>query len=168
MSTFKARGWFDRVFEGGLLLKGLSGVLEFTGGLLLFIFSGQQIHHFLIFITHWELQESPNSKIAHLILHSADSLTNGSRAFLIIYLWIHAAIKLIAVIGILKNQLWAYPFSLVTLGILMLYQVYSIIFIKVSIGMIGLTIFDIFILWMIYKEYGMVKNRILESEKAKD
>jgi uncharacterized membrane protein len=73
-------------------------------------------------------------------------------------LWVHAGIKLIAVIGILRNQLWAYPYSLITLGLFMIYQVYSII-IKVSVGMVLLTIFDVFLLWLIWREYG--KARIL-------
>ncbi|MEI6249064.1 MAG: DUF2127 domain-containing protein, partial [bacterium] len=55
---------------------------------------------------------------------------------------------------------WAYPFSLISLGALMLYQVYSIFFIKASFGMIGLTIFDILILWMITIEYKKVRLKL--------
>ena len=160
MGDFKAKTTFDRVFEGGLFIKGLSGISEAIGGLLLFVFTPEDIHRFTNFITHQELLESPNSKISHLILHSTQNFTNGSRIFLIVYLWLHASIKLIAVIGILKNILWAYPFSLITLGALMLYQAYSIFFVKASIGMIGLTIFDIFILWMITVEYKKVKSKL--------
>ena len=160
MSDFQAKTIFDKVFEGGLFIKGLSGISEAIGGLLLFVFSPEDIHKFANFITHQELLESPNSSISHLILHSTQNFTSGSRIFLIIYLWSHAAVKLIAVIGILKNLLWAYPFSLITLGALMLYQVYSIFFVKASIGMIGLTIFDIFILWMITVEYKKVKSKL--------
>ena len=69
----------------------------------------------------------------------------------------HAAIKLTAVIGILANQIWAYPFSLVTLGALMIYQVYSIVYVKASMGMIFLTGFDIFVLWMIWQEFAKVR-----------
>ena len=83
--------------------------------------------------------------------------------FAVIYLLVHAAIKLIAVIGILRKQLWAYPFSLITLGALVLYQIYSIID-KTSIGMILLTIFDVYILWMIWREYGMVKKSYSSEE----
>ena len=163
MSDFVAKTSFDKIFEGGLLLKGLSGGFEFLGGLLFLIFSPDQIHRFAVFLTHWELFESPNSKISHMLLNTTQHITNGSRLFLIIYLWIHALIKLIAVIGILKNLLWAYPFSLISLGALMLYQVYDIIFIKASLGMIGLTIFDIFILWMISVEYKKFKDRTIRD-----
>jgi len=160
MSDFQAKTTFDKVFEGGLFIKGLSGISEAIGGLLLFIFTPEDIHKFANFITHQELLESPNSYISHLILHTTQNFTNGGRIFLIIYLWLHAAIKLIAVIGILKNILWAYPFSLISLGALMLYQAYSIFFVKASLGMIGLTIFDILILWMITIEYKRVRLKL--------
>lgn len=162
MSDFKAKSTFDKVFEGGLLIKGLSGVFEFLGGLLFFIFSPDQIHRFAIFLTHWELFESPKSEISHLLINSTSNFTNSSRIFLIFYLWIHAVIKLIAVIGILKNQLWAYPFSLVTLSGLVVYQLYTIFFEKPSLGMIALTIFDIFIIWMINVEYKKFKTKFKE------
>ncbi len=104
------------------------------------------IHRFVTFLTQKELLEDPHSKVANALIHSTDHFSSGSKTFAIVYLWVHAVIKLIAVIGILKNQLWAYPFSLITLGALMIFQLYSIFFIKVSVGLIILTIFDVFIL----------------------
>jgi len=158
VSTFRPTSFFDKVFEGGIILKGISGALEFLGGLLLFFVSPAAMHSFIAFLTQRELVEDPHDKIANLLLHSTQHIGSGSRTFLIIYLWIHAVIKLIAVIGILKNQLWAYPFSLVTLGLLMLYQVYIIVLVHATIGIILLTVFDVFILGLIWREYGKVKT----------
>jgi uncharacterized membrane protein len=162
MSWYKPSSLFEKIFEGGLLIKGATGLAEFLSGLLLLFVSPASIHQFLTFVTQRELNSDPHDKFAHLILHSADSLNTSNKTFLIIYLWIHAAVKLIAVIGILKNLLWAYPFALISLGILMLYQVYSI-YVRASIGMILLTIFDVFILGMIWREYGIVKARHAKS-----
>lgn len=159
MSWYHPSSILDKVFEGGIILKGISGTLEFIGGALLFFVSPASIHNFIVFITQKELLTDPHDMVANLLLTSTQHL-GGSRAFLVIYLWIHATIKLIAVIGILKNQLWAYPFSLISLGALMLYQVYSIVFVSVSIGMILLTIFDIFILWLILREYKIVRKNL--------
>lgn len=91
-------------------------------------------------------------------MHATNHYAAGGRTFLVIYLWIHAAIKLIAVIGILKNLLWAYPFSLVSLGLLMIYQLYTIFFVKASVGMVLLTIFDGFILLLIWREYRKIRR----------
>jgi uncharacterized membrane protein len=134
-----------------------------TAGLLLIFVSPSQIHRFLVIVTQREIIEDPNNKVSNYLLHSTAHISSGSREFAIIYLWIHAGIKLVAVYGLLKTKLWAYPFSLITLGILMLYQVYSIIFVKVSVGMIILTVFDIFILWLIWREYGKVRSRLAHT-----
>ncbi len=142
------------------MLKGISGVLEFLGGFILLFTSPASIHNFITLITQRELIEDPHDKIANALLHSTQYLGSGSRVFLVVYLWIHAAIKLIAVIGILKNQLWAYPFSLVALGLLMLYQMYIIIFVHPTIGIIVLTSFDAVILWMIWREFGKAKANL--------
>lgn len=160
MSWYHPSTLLDKVFEGGIILKGISGGLEFLGGLLLLFTDPSTIHKFLAFITQREIVEDPHDKIANLLLNSTQHFNSGSKTFAIAYLWIHAAIKLIAVIGILRNKLWAYPFALVTLGLFMVYQVYSII-VKVSLGMILLTTFDAFIVWLIWREYG--KERALLS-----
>ena len=122
------------------------------------------MYQFITFLTQRELLEDPHDKIANFLVHSTQHIGTGSKTFLIVYLWIHAIIKLIAVIGILKNQLWAYPFSLITLGLLMLYQLYTIFFVKASVGIILLTIFDMFILWLIWREYGKVRTLIPQEQ----
>ncbi len=166
MSTFHPTSRFDKIFEGGIILKGIDGLLEFFGGLLLFFVTPEQLHSFIAFVTQKELLEDPHDVIANLLVHATQGFGNGSRTFAIIYLWIHAAIKIIAVVGILKNQLWAYPFSLITLGILTLYQFYSIFFVHASVGMILLTIFDVLILGLIWREYGRVKLTLAKITPA--
>lgn len=159
MSWYHPSNLFDKVFEGGIILKGVDGFLEFLGGLLVLFVSPTRLHGFITFVTHRELVEDPHDKVANLLIHATNHYAAGGRTFLVIYLWIHAAIKLIAVIGILKNLMWAYPFSLVSLGLLALYQIYSIFFVKVSVGMILLTVFDVIILGLIWREYGKVRPR---------
>lgn len=165
MSTFHPTNLFDKIFEGGILIKGVTGALEFIGGLLFLFVSPTVIHNFVVLITLHEITEDPRDKLSNLLLHSTQHIGAGSRAFIIVYLWIHAVIKLIAVIGIMKNQLWAYPFSLITLGALMLYQLYTIFFVHPTISMVLLTIFDVAILWLIWREYGKVRTKLSPQEE---
>jgi uncharacterized membrane protein len=148
----------DKIFEGSIIIKGIEGALELTAALLLFIISPRMMQGFIQAITQKELVEDKHDFFANLLVNSTSGFSGGGRTFLIIYLGIHAAIKLIAVFGILRNKLWAYPFSLITLGILMIYQVYSIVFVKVSLGLVILTIFDVFVLWLIWREYKIVTS----------
>jgi uncharacterized membrane protein len=158
MSWYHPNSLFDKVFEGSIIIKGATGLAEFIGGLLLFFISPAQIHQFIVLITQRELLQDPHDKVANLLLQATAHITSGATAFAIAYLWIHAVIKLIAVIGILRNKMWAYPFSLITLGLLMIYQVYSIVFVRFSVGMLLLTIFDVFILWLIWREYQKIQH----------
>jgi len=164
MSWFRPTTILDKVFEGGIILKGIDGLLEFLGGLLALFISPAALHNFVAFITQRQLVENPHDKLANLLIHATSHYSEGGRTFLVVYLWIHASIKLVAVIGLLKNLRWAYPFSLVSLGLLMMYQLYSIFFVHPSIGMILLTIFDAFILWLIWREYGKVRRQDLAAE----
>lgn len=163
MTWYKPSDFRDKIFEGGIILKGIDGVLEFFGGLLVLFISPATLQNFITFIAHRELAEDSHDKVANLLLHATSHYSAGGRTFLVIYLWIHAAIKIIAVVGILKNQLWAYPFSLLTLNMLVIYQLYDILFVKPSIGVILLTIFDIVIVWLIWREYGKIRNKLSDE-----
>lgn len=163
MSWFKPTSLFDKIFEYGIILKGIDGALEFIGGLLVIFISPASLHHFIAFVTHRELLEDPRDPVAHFLINMTNQYSAGGRTFLVIYLWVHALIKLVAVIGILKNQLWAYPFSLITLGLLIIYQLYDIFLVHATLGMILLTIFDVFILWLIWREYGKFKDKLTKT-----
>ena len=60
--------------------------------------------------------------------------------------------KVILVGALLKNQLWAYPWTIVLLGAFILYQVYRLSF-QPSVGLAALTVFDAAIAWLTYREY---------------
>jgi uncharacterized membrane protein len=165
MSWYHPATLFDKVFEGSLLIKGVLAAGEFFSGLFLLFVSPAAIHRFLTFITQQRLSENPHDKLAHFVLHSADSLNVSNKGFVVAYLWLLAAIKLTAVIGILRGILWVYPFALVSLGLIMLFQVYTIA-VDASFGLIVLTVFDIFVLGMIWREYGKVKVSTRKSHPS--
>lgn len=160
MSWYHPSTILDKIFEGGIIIKGATGLFEFLGGTLLFFVDPAKLQHFLTAVTARVFVDEPRSTLGAFLLHSAQHINLGNRWFAVAYLWIHAGVKLVAVFGLLRNQLWAYPFSLITLGILMIYQVYSII-VHVHIGMVLLTIFDVFILWLIWREWGKVKTQVV-------
>ena len=63
-------------------------------------------------------------------------------------------VKLALVIGLLRNKLWAYPASLVGTGLFILYQLYRYSYTH-GFGLIVLTIFDVFVMWLIWHEYRL-------------
>lgn len=148
---------FKRVFYIGIVFKGADGVIELLTAVTLFFISPDQIHRLVALVTREELTQDPHDFIANLLLNGTNHISRNAVTFLIIYLLIHAAVKLIAVLGIILKQLWAYPFALITLGLLTLYQLYEITR-RPSIGMILLTALDIFVIWLIAREYTKIRE----------
>jgi uncharacterized membrane protein len=69
-----------------------------------------------------------------------------------IYLLAHGLVKVILVAALLKNQLWAYPWTIGFLGVFIVYQLYRLS-LKPSVGLTALTIFDAVIVWLTWREY---------------
>jgi len=99
----------DRAFFVVITLKGLDGVLEVVGGLLLLAVSPATIDRLARALTQHELSEDPHDFIATHLLHYTGALTGASVRFGAVYLLLHGAVKIILVAALLRNQLWAYP-----------------------------------------------------------
>ena len=72
---FKPKDTLDRVFEIGIILKGLNGLAELVGGLLLLFVTPSSINRLVAQLTQGELSEDPHDVIAHYLLHTASGLT---------------------------------------------------------------------------------------------
>ena len=67
--------------------------------------------------------------------------------------------KLLLVIGLLRGKLWSYPASLVVLGLFIAYQLYRFSYTQ-GIGLIVLTVFDVFVMGLIWHEYKLIRHRL--------
>lgn len=155
----------DKVFEGSLLLKGVGAVLETIGAFLLLFVPSQAAMRFAHFVTQRELFEDPHDFIANAFIQTMNGLWLSSHAFAVAYLLIHASIKFIIVIGLLKNVRWVYPFSFITLTMTIMYQCYDMV-VHFSVSMLLLTLFDVFIMWLVWREYKKLPPRQAELSKA--
>jgi uncharacterized membrane protein len=152
MSWFRPRDLLDQTFEVGIILKGLDGVLEIIGGLLLLVVSPDAIDRIVTSLTRHELSEDPNDLLATHLLKTAHGLTGAAVLFGAVYLLAHGLVKVILVAALLKNQLWAYPWTIAFLAVFIIYQLYRLT-LKPSVGLTALTIFDALIAWLTWREY---------------
>jgi len=104
MSRFRPRDSLDRVFEIGVILKGLDGVLEAVGGLLLLAVPPATIDRVLVRLTQHELSEDPHDVIASRILGYTHGLTGSAVTFAAVYLLVHGIVKIVLVAALLRNQ----------------------------------------------------------------
>jgi uncharacterized membrane protein len=143
----------DKTFRIGLVLKGLDGILEVIGGILLLFLSPHAIQHIVRALTAHELSEDPHDLIARYLLHSTSHLSSGITLYGAIYLLAHGIAKVVLVAFVLRNKLWAYPWLIGLLLVFIAYQLYQITAVRFSIALTGLTVFDAALVWLTWREY---------------
>ncbi len=128
----------DKTFKIGLVLKGLDGILEVVGGIVLLLVSPHAIEHIVRALTAHELSEDPRDLIARYLLHSTSHLSAGVTLFGAIYLLSHGIAKIVLVALVLRDKLWAYPWRIALLLAFIAYQIYRITAVNFSIGLTAL------------------------------
>jgi len=118
-------------FEIGVILKGLNGFVELVSGTLLLIF--------------------PSNPLV------ARHLSSHDERFAAIYLLSHGIIKGVLVYGLLKEQLWAFPWAMAVFTAFGVYQIVHYIK-QPSIWMIVLTVLDVFVILLTWFEWQRVKR----------
>jgi len=103
------------------------------------------------------LIEDPNDLFAQYLLKLAENFSVSAQTFASVYLLSHGVLKLFIVVTLLQKKTWAYPVALVILGLLMLYQVYLLIF-DYKIEYLFLAIFDTIVLILVWIEYRSQKR----------
>lgn len=143
-------------FRISVLAKGAISLAETLAGIaLLFI----PVSYFLDLIAHYaeaELHEDSTSFIASHLLQLSHEAALVSGTFIALYLLSRGLIKVVLIWAMLKHKLWAYPSSLALLGLLIMYQMYEF-FTTHSYVLVALSIFDLVVMYFIWREYQILK-----------
>jgi uncharacterized membrane protein len=145
----------DKAFRTALYLKGVDGLLETLGGILLLLIKPEQINHLARWLTQGELSQDPHDFIARHILKTAHDLTGASLVFGAIYLLSHGLVKIVLVFEVLREHLWAYLGLITVTALFVVYQTYRMT-VKFSVSLLLLTLFDLLIIYLTQKEYRQV------------
>ena len=137
--------------------KGVAGLIETIGGLLLLFIPHARLNALVVFLTAPELAEDPTDRIAILLQGMVHDLAADAKLFASGYLIVHGIIKVFLVAGLLRRRLWSYPVSLWFLAGFIAYQAYRFFFTH-SLWMIALTIVDLIVAFLIWREYQTRKQ----------
>ncbi|WP_018430438.1 MULTISPECIES: DUF2127 domain-containing protein [Hyphomicrobiales] len=152
-----------QVFRISVLLKGAHALVECAGGIALALIGNDTIQHIVNTLTQEELVEDPHDFLATHLLSWAQSFSVETRHFYAFYLLSHGIVKLLLVAGLLKGRMWAYPASLVVLGLFIVYQLYRFSYTH-GVGLIVLTVFDVIVMWLIWHEYRVVRRHLCTND----
>ena len=151
-----------KAFGIGILLKGVDGVLEIIGGILLFLIPPDAINYLVRVLTQGELSEDPRDLIANFLVHSANHLSLSGKTFGGLFLLSHGIIKISLVIALFKRKLWAYPLAMAMFGMFIIYQMYRYAY-SHSVWMIFLSLLDVVVVLLTYLEYRNLKARVISE-----
>ncbi len=126
--------------------------MELIGGILVLALSPSTVTGITRFLTESALQANPHNYIATHIAHFGQHLAAGHNIFAAAFLLTHGLVKVVLVICLLLNKLWAYPWALVVLSLFLVYQVYQLV-VSPGFGMAFLTVLDIIIIGLVYREW---------------
>ncbi|MDB5395526.1 MAG: rane protein [Rhodospirillales bacterium] len=146
-------------FEVSILLKGAHALVGCVGGLALVLVSTSTISTLVNALTQDELLEDQHDIIATRLMIFAQTFSVETKHFYAFYLFSHGAIKIVLVVGLLANKIWAYPASLCVLCGFIPYQIYRYSYTH-SFRLIVITVFDLRVMGLIWHEYRLVRRHV--------
>jgi uncharacterized membrane protein len=152
-----------KLFEAALALKAVNSLAEIAGGLALLVVPSGTILHLAMILTHQELIEDPGDWLGNYLLHAAESLSTGQKAFAAYYLLSHGAVKLFLVVNVMREKQWAYPAFMAALALLVAYQSFKLAHVF-TIGLAALTVLDLVVLGLTWPEY---RSRLPKNAAAR-
>jgi uncharacterized membrane protein len=152
MTFFKPANLLDKTYEIGIIIKGVDGILELIGGVLVLSLSPATINGITRFLIEHPLQANQHGLIAAHISKAGADLASGNNLFAAAFLLTHGIVKVVLVTCLLLNKMWAYPWALGALSLFLVYQIYVLVT-KPTFGMAFLTVLDIVIIWLVYREW---------------
>jgi uncharacterized membrane protein len=154
--TWRAR-LIHVLFDIGAVAKGIDGMLEIIGGVLLFLVDPHHLHAVARILFQHELSEDPHDLIATYVLHTSQHLAAGTVTFAAAYLLWHGVVKVGLVTGLLLRQRWAYPAAIVAFLLFLAYQLYRYTH-TYSPELLVLSVFDVFIIVLTWLEYARLRT----------
>lgn len=147
-----------RLFVVGVVLKGIDGVLETAGGILLWVASPLQVLYVVRLLTQHELSEDPHDLVANMLLRAVHHFSGDVKLFGALYLLAHGVVKIGLVAALLRNRLWAYPGAIAVFVAFLGYQLYRYANTH-SAWLLVLSVLDVFVIALTWAEYRRVQRR---------
>ena len=146
------RAAMHATFKVGVIFKGIDGVLQMTGAILLLFLKPGQILHAAVLVTRHALSRDPDDVLANFLRRSADQLSVHHQMFASLYLLSHGVVKVALVWALLEAKLWAYPAAILIFTAFGAYQIYQFVS-SHSILMLLLTVTDVVVIALTWAEY---------------
>lgn len=150
-------------FEVGISLKGVGALFEIASGLLLWFVKPSQMNEIVRRLGENLLADAPHHPFAVQVLNASHRFADNGTEFASMYLLAHGVVKLVLVICLMLNKIWAYPLTIAVFTAFMVYQVHRFTHTH-SWALIWLTAFDAVIVYLTWQEYQ--EQRAARTKKS--
>ena len=158
-------GNVHRLFQAAVVVKGIDGILEFIGGVLLLFVSPSTLNRLIVALTQHELAEEPDDWLVVTLRHLAETFSVETRHFASAYLIGHGVLKVFLAVSLLRERLWAFPLALSVLTIFVAYQLHRFGHTRSKV-LLALTALDVVVMVLIWREYRSRKESARPSSTA--
>jgi uncharacterized membrane protein len=148
------------IFEAVLWWRIVYGTLKTILGITLLGFVGTSFYKIFTTLMAHEIIEDPSDILIRTILPYIQSNPAEITYFVALYLIFWGLTEIFLSANLLKERLWAFPTTMIIVGLFVLYEIYRVSYTH-SLILFGIIIIDIFILGIIYLEYTKAKVRQL-------
>jgi uncharacterized membrane protein len=144
-------------FQTGIFLKGFDGASEILGGVLVWLLNPVAAERTVYALFGHQLAANPHAFLATHLIGALQSLAH-CKAFAAGFLLSGGLTKVVVVVALWFERLWAYPLMIVMLGAFAVYQIDWFSHTH-SLILVVLTLFDLLAVWLTWHEYRE-RNRI--------
>jgi uncharacterized membrane protein len=152
MMRARLKKYLHRLYLFSISIKGLDGLLETAGGVLVSLASRNDLVNVVVFFTAPEISEDPGDLVANYLRHAVFRMSESSKNFAAAYLLVNGVVKVTLVAGLLRGRTWSYRPALVVLGVFISYQLYRFAY-NHSVILLAFMCFDFLALALIWIEY---------------
>jgi uncharacterized membrane protein len=156
----RIRSILNTSFQTGITLKGIDGLLDIVGGVLLWIVQPSAMSAFIRVVALHDLSRDPHDFIAIHLLRTSELLLHTNRLFPSLFLLSHGIAKVVLVVALWMKERWAYPATILVFSAFSVYQIYRCSHTH-SISLFILTIFDVVVIcltWQQWRQLNLSRN----------
>lgn len=155
----------DIGFRFTVLGKGLGGLLEIIGGVILLFLNPPRMNRLMTALVYHLFSSWPWRTIGHSLLLFGTRFSTDAQLFGVLYLLSHGVIKCVLMLLLWQKKWWAYPLAIFSILLFMAYQIQRIC-VRPTFAMIALTVFDAAMIVLTCVEYRRVRH-LFASKKVR-
>ena len=156
MTGTKKADRLHQAFEVAILVKGVDGLLETIGGLMLLFLPLHSLNDMVAFLIEKELSTDPADWIVNVLDHASAAISTDTKRFASVYLISHGLVKLLLVFALWREKRWAFPVALVFMALFVAYQLFRFTHTH-SLWLLVFASIDVVVAWLVWREYKVVR-----------